>query len=109
VGSLDDATAARGTRFGSTDLSISLGEYNLLGGLALLVVAALLLVAARGGSRVLGLAASGVAGLAALTLYVQVGFTDPLLGGTATSAALFLTMALVAGATAGPRRHATAS
>jgi hypothetical protein len=109
LGSLDEATAARGTRLGSTAVSISLGEYNLLGGLVLLVVAALLLVAAQRGSRVLGLVAAGVAGLAAVTLYVQVGFSDPLLGGTATSAALFLTMALVAAATTGSRRHRAAS
>jgi len=109
VGSLDDPTAARGTRLGSTDVSISLGEYNLVGGLVLLVVAALLLVAARGGPSVLGLAAAGVAGLAALSLYVQVGFSDPLLGGTATSAALFVTLALVAAATTGARRPRTAS
>ena len=109
VGSLDDPTAARGARLGSTDVSISLGEYNLLGGLVLLVVAALLLVASRGGPPVLGLVAAAVAGLAALSLYVQVGFSDPLLGGTATAAALFVTMALVAAATTGQRRPHTAS
>ncbi len=96
LGSLDDATAARGTRLGSTDLSVSLGEYNLVGGLVLLAVAVLLVVAAHGGPPLLGLLCAGVAALAVLSLYAQIGFSDPLLGGTATSAALFLTVAVIA-------------
>ena len=106
LGSLDDPLAARGTRFGSTDLSVSLGAYNLVGGLVLLGLAALLLTAARGGPPPSGLLCAGVAAVAALSLYAQIGFSDPLLGGTATSAALLLTMAVVALACR-PRRRAT--
>ncbi len=108
LGSLDDATAARGTRLGSTDLSVSLGEYNLVGGLVLMVVAALLVVAARGGPPLAGPFSAGVAALAALSLYAQIGFSDPLLGGTATSAALFLTVAVVA-LSCRPRRRVSRS
>jgi hypothetical protein len=42
-----------------------------------------------GGPARLGWAASGLAALAAVALYAQLGFTDPLLGGAPTSAAYF--------------------
>ena len=91
--SFGDPLAARGTRFGSTDLSVSLGEYNLLGGLVLLLVGVGLLALP---GRSAGYAVSGVAAVAALSLYAQNGFTDPLLGGSPTAAAFFLCLALVA-------------
>lgn len=99
VGSLGDPFAARGTRLGSTDWSLSLGEFNLLGGAVLVLVGAPLLVAVRGGRRRTGLAAAAVAALAALSLHAQIGFTDPVLGGSATSAAVLLSLALVAAMT----------
>jgi len=34
--------------------------------------------------------------LAALSLYAQIGFSDPILGGSATSAALLLSVGLIA-------------
>ncbi len=96
IRSLGDPLAARGPGLRSTDLSLSLGEYNLLGGLTLLIAGGLLLWAARGGPRRGAHVAGGLAVLAALSLYAQIGFTDPFLGGTPTSAALFLCVAVVA-------------
>ena len=92
--SFDDPLASRGPGLRSTDLSVSLGEYNLLGGLVVLGVGALVLLASRG-VAVLGRVAAGLAVLAALSLHVQLGFSDPLLGGTPTSAAFLLCLAVV--------------
>ena len=92
LASLDEPLAPRGPGLGSSDLSISLGAYNLVGGLVLIVVGALLLVPVRPAT----LAASVVAAAGALSLHAQLGFSDPLLGGTATSAAFLFTVAVVA-------------
>ena len=97
LGSLGDPLAARGPALGSTDLSISLGAYNLLGGLVLVVAGALVLLAGRDGPRQAAQAAAVLAVVAGLSLHAQLGFTDPVLGGTATSAAFFLAVAAVAG------------
>jgi len=97
LASFGDPLASRGPALGSTDLSISLGAYNLLGGLVLVVAGALVLLASRGGSRRVAQGAAVLAAVAGLSLHVQLGFTDPLLGGTATSAAYFLSVAVVAG------------
>lgn len=94
--SLDDPLAARGPGLRSTDLSISLGEYNLVGGVVLVAAGALLVASARGGSPRLAQLAAVLALLAGLSLHAQLGFTDPVLGGTATSAAFLLAVALVA-------------
>jgi hypothetical protein len=104
--SLGDPLAARGPGLRSSDLSVSLGEYNLVGGLVLAVAGALLLAASLTGPRVLALAASVLAVLGALSLHVQLGFSDPLLGGTPTSAAALLAVAVVA-AFAVPRSDST--
>jgi len=99
AGSLNDPLAARGYDIGSSDLSVSLGSYNLLGGVLLLLTGALLLAAPRLGAVVGGRAATVaavIASVAALSLYVQMGFSAPLLGGTATSAAYLLCLAVVA-------------
>lgn len=100
VGSLNDPLAARGYQVGSGDLSVSLGEYNVVGGLVLLLSGALLLAAPRVGAVAggrLAMTAAGLALVAAASLYVQLGFSDPLLGGSATSAAYFLCLTVVAG------------
>ena len=104
--SFGDPLAARGTRFGSTDLSVSLGEYNLLGGLVLMLVGAWAAGAAP--AAPVGYAVAGFAAVAALSLYAQNGFTDPLLGGSPTAAAFFLSLALVALALARRREPAAA-
>ncbi len=98
--SLDDPLAAQGPGLRSTDLSMSLGVYNLLGGLVVLLVGVLLLVASsdgKGGGAAAwaGPAATGLAVLAAVSLHAQLGFTDPLLGGNPTSAGFLLTLAVI--------------
>jgi hypothetical protein len=105
--SLGDPLDARGPGVRWGEMEIGLGEYNLVGGLVLLVAGILLVVAARGRAARPGWAASGLAALAALSLYIQLGFTDPLLGGTPTSAAYFICVAVVGAVlarTAGPKR-----
>lgn len=103
VASLDDPLATRGYQVGSSDLSVSLGEYNAVGGLALLVTGALMLAASHVGAVTgarLARTGAGLALVAALSLYVQLGFSGPLLGGSATSAAYFLCLGVVAAAVA---------
>ncbi len=97
-GSFDEPLARRGPGLASTDLSISFGFYNLLGGLVMVALGVMLVMAARGGPSVLGKAAIGLAVVAGLSLHAQLGFTDPLLGGNPTSAAYFFSVAVVAGA-----------
>ena len=93
--SFDDPLAARGPGLVDSGVSLSLGNYNLLGGVVLLVLAGLVVAAARG-VRAAGLAGAGLGVLAAVSLHAQLGFTDPLLGGTPSSAAGYLCLALVA-------------
>lgn len=93
--SLGDPLAARGVGVGYTGLSVSLGQYNLLGGLVLVAAGVLILLSANGGSRLCVIAAV-LAVLAGLSLHVQLPFGDPLLGGSATSAAYFFSLAVVA-------------
>ncbi|WP_248581657.1 hypothetical protein [Nocardioides sp. InS609-2] len=105
VGSFDDPLASRGYVVGSSDPSVSLGSYNVLGGLVLLLTGTLLLAGQRMDAvagRRLTLTAAVLASLAALSLYVQLGFSDPVLGGSATSAAYLLCLAAVALAAAAP-------
>lgn len=92
----DDPLDPSGYALGSSDPSISLGTYNLVGGLVLIVIGALLLVAARAQIVLLGRVAALVALAAALSLYAQIGFHDPFLGGTATSVAFLLSLAVIA-------------
>jgi hypothetical protein len=92
----ESATAVRGAQLGGPDLSISLGSYNLVGAIVLLAVAALMLAAAAGRQPMLALVGAALAVVAAVSLYVQLGFSDPLLGGSNTSAAFFLCAAVVA-------------
>jgi hypothetical protein len=94
--SLSDPVAARGPGLRWRDMEVGLGEYNLVGGLVLVAAGALMLLMARRGAARLGWAATVLAALAALSLYVQIGFTDPLLGGTPTSAAYFVCVAVIA-------------
>ena len=101
LGINDDPLASTGSPLGGPDLSVSLGSYNLVGALVLLVVAALMLAAALLHRRVLALGAATVAGMAALSLYAQLSRTDVWLGGTNTSAAVFLCAVVVSGSLAG--------
>lgn len=96
IRSFGDPFAGRGPTLGSSDPSLSLGPYNLVGSLILVAAGVLLLVGVRSAMPNL-LQISAVLGvLAAASLYIQLVFTDPVLGGDNTSAALFLSVALVA-------------
>ncbi|MDI3424104.1 Rv1678 family membrane protein [Streptomyces luteolus] len=106
VRSADDPLVPRGPGLLSADLSLSLGEYNLVGGAVLVLAGGLLVAAARGGRPLLGWAAAVVGLASALCLHAQIGFSDPFLGGTATSAAFLLSVAVVAMAVARARSRA---
>lgn len=95
IASAGDPLAGRGPGLRSSDLSMSLGNYNLLGAVVVVLVGVGLILASRG-SRAAGLAAAGLAVAAGLLLTVQIGFFTPLLGGNATSVALLLTLAVIA-------------
>jgi hypothetical protein len=81
-------------------LEVSVGQYNMLAALILLAVAVLMVVGALLRSRVVALAAGLLALAAALSVYVQLGGSVVWLGGTASTAAVFLCGAVVAAATA---------
>ncbi len=94
-----DWCAPVGGLVGYQDLEFSLGNYNLLAAVVLLATSALMLAAAVLRMRVLALAAAVTAAGAALSIYVQLGRTDVWLGGTATTAAVFVCAVVVAIAT----------
>ncbi|CAG7632412.1 hypothetical protein SIM91_02200 [Rhodococcus opacus] len=96
-----DRWASIGGLVGYEDLEVGLGTYNLAGALAVLVVAACALAGAILRRRELAFAGAVLAGAAAASIYLQSGRTDVWLGGTNTSAAVFLCAALV-GAATGP-------
>ncbi|MCY7395531.1 MAG: hypothetical protein LH468_05120 [Nocardioides sp.] len=96
IRSVGDPLAATGPLLGSSDPSLSLGAYNLLGSLVLVVVGVLLLVGVRMARPALMRAAAILGVVAALSLHAQLGFTDPILGGNTTSAAVYFSVALVA-------------
>lgn len=99
--SLGDPLDPSGPSLRAGDFPVGIGTYNLLGGAVLLIVGgALAGWAARSSTPGIALGAAVVAALAALSLYAQLGFSDPILGGSATSAAFYLTLATVAGALA---------
>ncbi|WP_248580820.1 hypothetical protein [Nocardioides sp. InS609-2] len=106
VRSFGDPLATRGPDLGSSDLSVSLGAYNMVGGLVLVVAGALLVLAARSGVRRLAVAAAVLSALAGLSLHAQLGFSDPFLGGTPTSAAYLFCLAVVGAWLGRSRAHA---
>lgn len=93
---LSDPWASRGPTLGGSELSIGLGAYNLAGSLLLLGIGAGLILLGRTQVPAAAWAVVALGLLAALTLHVQLGFGGPWLGGTPTSAAYFLSTALVA-------------
>lgn len=95
VGLGDDRPAYVGIRA----LEFSLGEYNLRGALALIAIALAMLAAAKRGWRTVALVAAVVAVAAAAAIYLQVGRTAVWLGGTNTTAAVFVCAAVVSLAT----------
>ncbi len=96
VRSLGDPFAPLGPILGSSDPSLSLGAYNLMGALVLVAVGALLVAGVRATRPRLLRAVAALGVLAGLSLHAQLGFTDPVLGGNPTSAAVFFSIALVA-------------
>lgn len=78
-----------------SSFAVGLGRFNLAGGVLLLVSGALVLLAIRKSTAWSGYLAAALAGLGALSLYAQVGFTDPWLGGNAISAAFLVAVAVV--------------
>lgn len=111
--SLSDPLNSSGASLKAGSFPVGIGTYNLLGGLVLAIVGVLLAMWARSAKQGLALGAAVVAALAGLSLYAQLGFTDPILGGSATSAASYLTLSTVAAALAiaargrGVDRHRT--
>lgn len=97
VRGLGEPLAGRGPSLQVARLAVSLGEYNLLGGLLLVVIGVLVLVATTGRLRPAALLAAALGVLGALLTYVQLAArSGPLLGGTPSSAAVFLAAATVA-------------
>ncbi|BCI91383.1 hypothetical protein NIIDMKKI_65890 [Mycobacterium kansasii] len=84
---------------GIRPLEFSLGQYNLRGAVVLIAVALAMLAAAKAGQRMIAIAAAAVAALAAASIYVQVGGTAVWLGGTNTTAVVFVCAAVVSLAT----------
>lgn len=103
----EDPWGSVGARLGGPDLSVSLGSYNVAGAVVLLAVGVLMLLAAASGRRAFAVAAAGVAVVACLTLYAQLGRTDVWLGGSNTSAAFLLCAAVVSVLTADSLKFAT--
>lgn len=103
VGSLGNPLGPNGANLRLTGLEFGIGSYNALAGVVLVVVGAAILAWSALPTltwRWLAWAAAALGVAAALSLSVQIGFRPPLLGGTATSAAFLLTLAVVAAALA---------
>ena len=89
----------RNAHVGVRDWELSFGNYNLRGALALLAVAVAMLAAALLGRRVVALGAAAVAAVAAVSIYVQFGRTQVWLGGTTSTAVVFVSAAVIGVAT----------
>ena len=87
----DDRAANVGVR----GLEFSLGDYNLRGALLLVGIAVALLAAAILRSGIIAFVAAAVAVVAAITIYIQFGRAAVWVGGTPSTAAVFLCAAVV--------------
>ncbi len=97
VTSIADPLTASGLQLAASPLQVGLGGFNLVGGVLLVVLAALLLFGGRlGGVRAASRLAAALAVAGALSIHAQVGFSDPVLGGMGTSAAMLFCVAVVA-------------
>lgn len=92
----DGVFAASGAQFGGPGLSFGLGTYNLAGSVVLLVCGLSLLAGGLTRNYAFALVAAVVGLAAAVLLRVQIGFSGPVLGGTNTSVAFFLSVAVIA-------------
>lgn len=80
---------------GIRPLEFSLGEYNLRGAVVLVGIALAMLAAAKLDQRLVAFGATALAALAAVSIYVQVGEPSVWLGGTNTTAVVFVCAAVV--------------
>ncbi|MGH3501830.1 MAG: Rv1678 family membrane protein [Nocardioidaceae bacterium] len=94
----DDVFASSGARLGGPGLSIGLGSYNLAGSIVLVVAGLALLGATSARSRALAVVTAVVGLAGAIVVYTQSASSDSVLGGTNTSAAFFLCVAVVGAA-----------
>jgi hypothetical protein len=85
----------RNANVGIRDLELTLGDYNLRGALLLIGIAIALVAAAVLGSRVAAFIAAGAAIVGALSIYLQVGRSPVWLGGTLSTAAVFVCAAVI--------------
>jgi hypothetical protein len=76
-------------------LQLSLGDYNLRGALFLVGIAAAMLATAVLSWRVLALIAAAVAAAAAIAIYIQFGRAGVWLGGTPSTAVVFVSAAVI--------------
>jgi hypothetical protein len=91
-----DPLAGSGSGLRTSELELSLGRYNVVGALLLLGLGVLLLLGGRQRSSALAVTAGGLAVVATLSVWLQLGSDDVLLGGDGTSAAAYLTVAVAA-------------
>jgi len=97
AGSLSAPFASAGSHLSISVLQLSLGQFNLLGGLLMLALGAALVVAGTRRRPWLALGASFVAGSAALSVVARWGFGFVPLGADGGSTGLLLALVLVAG------------
>jgi hypothetical protein len=95
VASLGNPLASRGPGLRSVDLSVSRGEYKIVGALVLIDRGLALMAATREGLTKAGSLAAGLGILGALSFYAQLGFSTPLLGGSLSSAPWLLSIAVI--------------
>lgn len=95
IGVWRSLASGQAVNVGVRPLEFSLGDYNSRGALLLLGIALAMLAAARLGLRAITLAAAAVAVAAALCIYLQIGRTAVWLGGTLTTAAVFVCASVV--------------
>ena len=94
AGSLGDPLGA-GSGTGLAVLELSLGQFNVLGGLLMVLIGVALAMAGVRHDPRLAQVAGGVAAVAALSVVVRWGFGSVLIGGNGTSTGLLLAVALV--------------
>lgn len=94
----DGLFASSGARLDGPGLSISLGSYNLAGSILLLVCGLALLGVATTRNHALAAVTAVVGLVAAIIVYVQSASSASVLGGANTSAAFFLSVAVVGAA-----------
>jgi uncharacterized membrane protein YphA (DoxX/SURF4 family) len=96
IGVWRSVASGKPANVGIRPLEFSLGDYNSRGALILAGIALAMLAATLIGLRVLAVVAAAVAAVAAVSIYLQIGRSGVWLGGTLTTAAVFVCAAVVA-------------